>query len=619
MFRNLPIRSKFVTVLSVPLIGLMILAAVGIARGIDVVDRSNTTEKVAAFATGADELNEALDWERFTTRMYLLASRDVPLSHVRARWAVRDQALERFRAQTRSLAPPAGSGMRAAIDEVFGDIDQLSGVRQRLLKSGIKRSFPEQNLYLKVEGELSRIKTLAGTATQERLTSIAQDLKSASNRSMLLYVLAVVLVLALAIGISVPMASSMARSLHRLRDASLEVAERQLPGVVAQLQTARSPDDLHLETTPVTVASRDEIGQVGEAFNAVQRVAVRTAVEQAALRKSIGDMFMNLARRSQSLLDRQIKLIDQLERAEEDPDALEDLFRLDHLATRMRRNAENLIVLSGAEPGRRWGQPVALIRVARAAVAEVEDYTRVELLPLENLAVMGQAVGDVVHLLAELIENATSFSPPNSKVLISGETLQEGYMLEIEDRGIGMTDTELVSANERLARPPMIDFALARMLGFYVVGRLAQRYGIRAQLRHSWYGGVTALVLLPERMIVREGAAVLPEPAGRQPAMTQRGPQDGRTPPNLLPPSTVAPAIRTPVFEATRADWFETPPPAAPAPRAQGGFQDAGLQEGGALGQPEQERDDRGGVPPSPGDVRSMLGRYRTSWTHGNQ
>jgi hypothetical protein len=597
----------------------MILAVIGIARGIDVVDRSNTTEKVAAFGTGADELNEALDWERFTTRMYLLASRDVPLSHVRARWAIRDDALERFRARSRSLAPPQRSGMRAAIDEAFADINQLSGVRQRLLKNGIKQSFPEQNIYLKVEGELSRIKTLAGAATQERLTSIAQDLKSASNRSMLLYVLAVVLVLALAIGISVPMASSMARSLHRLRDASLEVAERQLPGVVAQLQTARSPDDLHLESTPVTVASRDEIGQVGEAFNAVHQVAVRTAVEQAALRKSVGDMFMNLARRSQSLLDRQIKLIDQLERAEEDPDALEDLFRLDHLATRMRRNAENLIVLSGAEPARRWGQPVALIRVVRAAIAEVEDYTRVELLPLENLGVMGQAVGDVVHLLAELIENATSFSPPNSKVLISGETLQEGYMLEIEDRGIGMTDSELVSANERLARPPMIDFALDRMLGFYVVGRLAQRYGIRVQLRHSWYGGITALVLLPERMVVREGAPVLPGPAAQQPAMTQRGPQDGRTAPNLLPPSTVAP-IRTPVFEATRADWFETPPTPAPpqvpqVPQVpQGSFQD-----GGPLGQPEPEQDDHGGVPPSPDDVRSMLGRYRSSWTHGNQ
>ncbi len=615
MFRNLPIRSKFITVLSVPLIGLMILATIGITRGIDVVDRSNETEKVAAFATGADELREALDWERFVTRMYLLASPDVPLPRVRSRWADRDDATERFRTQSGALAPAANSGIRAAVDETFADLDQIGDVRQRLLKRSVKRAFPEQNLYLKAEGDLDRIKLLAGGATRERLTSIAQDLKTASTRSVLFYTLAVVIVLALAIGISVPMASAMARSLHRLHDASLEVAERQLPGVVARLQTARSPDELQLQldSTPVTVPSKDEIGQVAEAFNTVHRVAVRTAVEQAALRKSIGDMFMNLARRSQSLLDRQIKLIDQLERAEEDPDALEDLFRLDHLATRMRRNAENLIVLSGAEPTRRWGQPVALVRVARAAIAEVEDYTRVELLPLESLGVVGQAVGDVVHLLAELIENATSFSPPNSKVLISGETLPEGYMLEIEDRGIGMTDVELVSANDRLARPPMIDFALDRMLGFYVVGRLAQRYGVRVQLRHSWYGGITALVLLPERMIVREGAPVLPGlGSAEQPAMVQRASHDGVTPQSVLPPAPVAPVIRTPVFEATRADWFELP--AAPV----GSPQDD-QQVAGAPGQPDEERVDYGSVPPSPSEVRSMLGRYRTTWTHGNQ
>jgi HAMP domain/Histidine kinase-, DNA gyrase B-, and HSP90-like ATPase len=611
MFRNLPIRSKFVTVLSVPLIGIIALATIGISRSIEVVDRSNQTEKVAAFAAGTDSLNEALDWERFVMRMHLLTKGDVPLPRVRARWAERDAALERFRDRADALAAPERTQMRIALDETFADLDQLDGVRKRLLDGSVSRNFPEQNLYLKVEGELGRIRQLATAATQDRLTGIAQDLKGASNRSVLFYALAAALVLALAVGISVPIAGSMVRSLHRLHDASLEVAERQLPGVVASLQTARSAEDIQLDTTPLEVDSKDEIGQVAEAFNAVHQVAVRTAVEQAALRKSIGDMFMNLARRSQSLLDRQIKLIDQLERAEEDPDALEDLFRLDHLATRMRRNAENLIVLSGAEPARRWGQPVGLGRVARAAVAEVEDYTRVELLPLDNVGVVGQAVGDIVHLLAELIENATSFSPPNSRVLVSGETVPDGYMIEIEDRGIGMTDAELMSANERLARPPMIDFALDRMLGFYVVGRLAQRYGIRVQLRHSWYGGITALVWLPERLIVHEGAPVLPGSTGEHPAVEQRAPQVGFGPPNLLPPAGVAPVSRTPVFEAARADWFESPNPPGPPQ-----YDDQQVDGTPAPGQPAAQHDGDG-VPSSPSEVRSMLARYRTTWTHG--
>ena len=155
----------------------------------------------------------------------------------------------------------------------------------------------------------------------------------------------------------------------------------------------------------------------------------------------------------------------------------------------MRRNAEDLIVLSEAEPARRWSQPVPLVDVVRAALAEVEDYNRVELLPIDDIGVAGQAVSDVVHLLAELIENATSFSPPGTKVQVAGQQVSNGYVLEIEDRGLGMSDDELVEANERLANPPMVDFALSRMLGLYVVARLAQRYNIKVQLRHSWYGG----------------------------------------------------------------------------------------------------------------------------------
>jgi HAMP domain-containing protein len=350
---------------------------------------------------------------------------------------------------------------------------------------------------------------------------VSQALKHSADRRALLYSIALTIVLWLAVGLSLLTARSMVGPLRRLKDAAEGVARRTLPGVVERLQLGERVDLDAEAASPIEVYAKDEIGQVAEAFNAVHRVAVRVAGEQAALRKSVGDMFLNLARRSQSLVDRQLELIDDLERGETDPEALENLFRLDHLATRMRRNAENLIVLSGSEPARRWSDPVPLIDVVRAAIAEVEDYTRVELLPIEPLALAGQAVSDVVHLLAELIENATSFSPPGTKVQVAGQHVSSGYVVEIEDRGLGMTDPELVEANERLANPPTIDFALSRMLGIFVVGRLASRYGIKVQLRHSWYGGVAALVLLP---------AVLLTSAGERPAVAPPVPAEGVDP-----------------------------------------------------------------------------------------
>jgi hypothetical protein len=238
----------------------------------------------------------------------------------------------------------------------------------------------------------------------------------------------------------------------------------------------------------------------------------------------------------------------------------------------MRRNSEDLIVLSGDAPPRRWAQPMPLVEVVRAAVAEVEDYNRVELLPIDDIGLAGQAVSDVVHLLAELIENATSFSPPGTKVQIAGSSISSGYVLEIEDRGLGMSDEELVEANDRLADPPIVDFALSRMLGLYVVARLAQRYNIKVQLRHSWYGGITALVLLPPSLTVR---APVPE--------SLEAAHNGQQRPQLTPPARPGPSgipgqaaslaavppspsqdtgygpsgVHLPIFEAARSDWFD--------------------------------------------------------------
>ena len=279
--------------------------------------------------------------------------------------------------------------------------------------------------------------------------------------------------------------------------------------------------------------------------------------------EGLGDLFLNMARRSQSLIDRQLELIDELERGETDPVALEELFRLDHLATRMRRNAEDLIVLSGAEPSRRWSDPVVLTDAVRAAIAEVEDYTRVELIPMDHVALVGRAVNDVVHLFAELIENATSFSPPGTKVLVSAQDVNGARLVEIEDRGIGMTETELMETNERLADPAEGDYSLGRRLGFYVVAKLSQRHNIKVQLRPSWYGGVRALVLLPPALIVP-----LADPD--QAASVE--------PLALMPPSREPARVRAsgeplPIFEAARSDWFDAGealhhPPVGPRRRA---------------------------------------------------
>jgi signal transduction histidine kinase len=355
---------------------------------------------------------------------------------------------------------------------------------------------------------------------------------------------AVLLVLALAIGLSLVVVRSLLRPLGLLRSSAEEVAHSQLPGVVERLQRAE-PVDLTAETRPIGIRDRDEIGQVARAFDAVHSTAVRVAAEQAALRRSVADMFLSLGRRLQALVHRQLELLDELERTEADPEQLRSLFRLDHLATRMRRNAENLLVLSGSEPVRRWSEPVPLPRVIRAASAEIEDYNRVGVMPMADVRVVGHAVSDVVHLLAELIENAAAFSPPGTRVQVSGEPAGHGYLLEIEDQGIGMSDEELELANEQLAKPATIDLAGAQRLGFYVVGRLAARHGIKVRLRRSWFGGVAALVLLPSSLL--GGPETDLEPAGRpgagQPAVEPAPATPGDSEPAPVPRAF---AVRSP-------------------------------------------------------------------------
>jgi signal transduction histidine kinase len=405
-------------------------------------------------------------------------------------------------------------------DTLIGpDIARVTTLRARALaEAGAARLDIDPRVWVSA----STTKANLLRAVEARLVADAEAesaaIKQAARRQAVLVSVLIGLALVVSIGLALVTVRPMVRSLRRLERAALEVADRRLPNIVERLAAA-GPDeqiDLSASEEQIPVHGRDELGRVTSAFNSVHEVAVRVATEQAALRQSIGDLFLNLARRSQTLVGRQLQLIDELERNERNPDALDQLFRLDHLATRMRRNAEDLIVLSGAQPPRRWSRPVPLVEVVEGAAGEVEDYARVELLALADIGVVGQAVSDIVHLLAELIENATAFSQPTTKVTVAGEPTATSYVLEIEDRGIGMTDEELLAANKRLEQPPAIDLGLSRRLGLYVVAKLASRHGIKVQLRHSWYGGITALVRLPQTLLVVTEAATVP-PAGAQP------------------------------------------------------------------------------------------------------
>ncbi len=323
--------------------------------------------------------------------------------------------------------------------------------------------------------------------------------------------------LLLTITVTILVARSIIRRLGGLERNALQLAEDQLPDVVGRLRRGENVD-VNAEA-PALRIGRDEIGRVGQAFDLVRQTAIRAAVEEARLRQGLNDVFRSLARRSQSLLHRQLTLLDQMERRATDPEALDDLFRLDHLTTRMRRHAEGLVILAGAPPGRGWSSPVRMVDVMRGAIAEVEDYARVSVATRSQAALTGSAVADVIHLLAELIENGTTLSPPYTSVRVSGDTVANGFAIEVEDRGLGMSPSRLTELNERLANPPEFNPSDSEQLGLFVVSQLAKRHGIRVTLRASPYGGTAAIVLIPRHLVVTEEAFRAGLPG--EPAMTQ--------------------------------------------------------------------------------------------------
>ncbi|PVD09140.1 MULTISPECIES: nitrate- and nitrite sensing domain-containing protein [unclassified Streptomyces] len=307
------------------------------------------------------------------------------------------------------------------------------------------------------------------------------------------------LALIVSVFVSVRIGRELVRDLSRLRKDAHEVSGVRLPSVMRRLAAGEQVD---VETeAPHLSYEPDEIGQVGQALNTLQRAAVEAAVKQADMRRGVSEVFVNLARRNQVLLHRQLTLLDAMERRTENGDELADLFRLDHLTTRMRRHAEGLVILSGAAPSRQWRKPIQLMDVVRAAVAEVEDYERIEVRRLARIGVGGPAVADLTHLIAELLENATVFSPPHTAVQVHGERVSNGFTLEIHDRGLGMTPEVLLDANLRLAETPDFELSDTDRLGLFVVSRLAQRQNVRVSLQKSPYGGTTAVVFIPAALL----------------------------------------------------------------------------------------------------------------------
>ncbi|WP_329214481.1 nitrate- and nitrite sensing domain-containing protein [Streptomyces sp. NBC_01485] len=377
------------------------------------------------------------------------------------------------------------------------------------------------------------------------------------------------------------MARTMSTDMRRLSGFAIEIAGQRLPTMIDRLSQA-DPGQVDTRVTPIPIDTTEEIGEVARAFDHVHREAVRLAAEQARLRGNINTIFTNLSRRNQSLIERQLALITRLEDNETDPDQLANLFRLDHLATRVRRNGENLLVLGGERPAQQWDRPLALVDVIRAASSEVEQYERIRFAGLPEAQIDGPAVTDLVRLLAELLENATAFSSPQSEVRVTAVRLPDGrIMVEIHDEGIGLRADDFATINHKLANPPTVDVGVSQHMGLFVVGRLAERHGIRVQLRPSGErSGTTSLVMLPDTVAQRSPDA-LPDsdtlaltllkgiPAPRHTAFPDSGDaftdyeawQDDATrlPPTPTPPAPIPPALDLP-------DLPDLPTP-DPAPR----------------------------------------------------
>jgi signal transduction histidine kinase len=480
-------------------------------RAVEMVDREDTLVKGALAARGQMSKSERLAFAQTSSNQRLL-----------------------MRDALKQLSPALGAGYRSVYKSPA--YKKFSVLENRIVGSiNSGRPIP----VTQAQWSTASFSLLAGFQHAERTDreALARNGTQVGNRLLLEVALAGglgLIAVVLSIILMVRFGRRISRELTGLQRSALELSTRRLPQVVEQLSHGQDVDASAQAASPAP-GRIAEVARVAEAFSSVQRTAVEAAAGQARLRRGVSQVFRNLAWRSQSLLHRQLALLDRMERKSTDPATLEELFQLDHLTTRMRRHAEGLIILSGEAPGRGWREPVPVIDVLRAAVAEVEDYTRVSVLARSTDAIVGAAVADVIHLLAELIENATTNSPANTEVTVRAERVAHGIVVEVEDRGLGMSDQELDAANERLANPPEFDLADSDKLGFFVLARLAARHKIKITLRTSPYGGVAAIVLLPHDITVipdnsdTDSLSAYPDPLGL--------PTSGWQPMGVAPPA----------------------------------------------------------------------------------
>ncbi|MCI3238347.1 sensor histidine kinase [Streptomyces spinosisporus] len=463
------------------------------------------------------------------------------------RWLVEDQIVPSLRGSAKTqteriLQSPEWQTIQRVEDQVLASRPSASGGKVAL--PAAQKEWAAA--FEKVGAEYGRLIGAQTSALLDRSADKADDLllKAAALSAGGL------IALLLCVGMSWRITRSLSRRLRGLREATLSLAEERLPDVVSRLDRGEKVD-ADLATPPLDYGS-DELGQVARAFNKAQRTAVHTAVELADTRRGFQKVILGIARQSQNLVNLQLTKLDTLERSHSDPDVLKGLYELDSTASQLRRYEENLVIISGEQPRRSWREPVALIDILRSAVGEVAEYQRVEVHTDEDVYLAPPAVADVIHLLAELIDNATVYSPAPAPVGVRASTVAKGLAVEVEDRGLGMSEEDYASFNAQLAVEPQFDVvALADdlRLGMFVVARLATRHGITVTLRPSPYGGTTAIVLLPHDIVVRETPAVSGEtPAGD----TTEEPADGDKEPAQEPAAATTPVAKGPVPSARR-------------------------------------------------------------------
>lgn len=437
-----------------------------------------------------------------------------------------DSSRARYENEISNFVQAAHPDQRAIFDEHFTglEVSQVSTMRMRVMYradrgddlTGVTANDGPADYQEIADVALERLETVE-TGLAEGIADDANELRGAALLRTIIDLVIVAGVLLAVFILTSLVVRSLVRPLRTLQDGARRVAERDLPDAINRMQEAGAVPE-NARVTPIEVDTRDEIGEVARAFDDVHRVALTLASDEAALRSNVNAMFVNLSRRSQTLVERQLRLIDGLEQSEQDADRLSDLFQLDHLATRMRRNNENLLVLSGQDNTRKWAQPVPLVDVLRGAVSEVEQYERVNVRAPSHISVLGRPVNDVIHLVAELVENATAFSPHDTEVLVSAKILDGGAVqVDVTDSGIGMAPDDLAAVNARLAAPPVIDVAVSRRMGLFVVSRLAHRHGIKMTLQEAHGGGTTACVVFPPDLLITpvEGQHALGGPEAR--------------------------------------------------------------------------------------------------------